>query len=65
MNRLIPNFFQNKKWSTSSVLQETVSDANSLNLSLEFLPTLSDIDELDDLIQSSLLEDYPELITFI
>ena len=41
--------FQNKPWSTDSVLADTLADAGQLGLQVAFLPTLRDVDNADDL----------------
>lgn len=50
MKALHPELFQEKKWSTDSVLRDTLADAKKLNLKFSLLPTLSDVDEEKDLI---------------
>ncbi len=49
MNRLHPALFSNKAWSTASVKEATVSDLDQLGLRWSELPTLTDVDEEDDL----------------
>lgn len=49
MNALFKNVFLNKKWSTSTVLEDTVSDIISAGLTYFTLPTLRDIDTAADL----------------
>jgi hypothetical protein len=49
MNEIQENLFLNKKWSTPDVFQDTVLDIKNLKLKLSLLPTLSDIDDEDDL----------------
>ncbi|WP_457064100.1 TIGR04282 family arsenosugar biosynthesis glycosyltransferase [Hymenobacter sp. UYAg731] len=44
-----PELFQNKPWSTDSVLADTLADAGRLGLRVAFLPTLRDVDNADDL----------------
>ncbi|MGB0390761.1 MAG: TIGR04282 family arsenosugar biosynthesis glycosyltransferase [Salibacteraceae bacterium] len=44
-----PQLFENKKWSTSNVLLDTILDLKELRLTYQLLPTLSDVDEIDDL----------------
>ncbi|GAB2871903.1 TIGR04282 family arsenosugar biosynthesis glycosyltransferase [Hymenobacter ruber] len=44
-----PELFQNKTWSTDSVLADTLADAGRLGLRVAFLPTLRDVDDADDL----------------
>lgn len=48
MNELQPEFFQNKAWSTESVLPQTLEDVERLQLTYALLPTLSDIDDKED-----------------
>ena len=50
MKELHPRFFTNKKWSTSSVLKDTIGDIHKLGLKLSLLPLLNDIDVEEDLI---------------
>lgn len=54
MNQIHIELFENMKWSTDSVFKETVHRCSELNLSIGFLPTLNDIDELEDLKKSNL-----------
>lgn len=49
MKAFAGDFFKNKKWSSDSVLQETLNDISRLHLSFYLLPVLSDIDEEKDL----------------
>lgn len=48
MNELQPEFFQNKAWSTESVLPQTLDDVERLQLTYSLLPKLSDIDHKED-----------------
>jgi len=43
------SIFQNKKWSTSTVFEDTINDIKQLNATYFELPVLSDIDEAKDL----------------
>lgn len=47
--RHYPHLFKNKKWSTADVLLDTILDLKKLRLSYRLLPTLSDVDEENDL----------------
>lgn len=49
MNYFEDSIFENKNWSTDSVLQDTLKDIESLGASYYLLPTLSDIDHVEDL----------------
>lgn len=49
MNRLHPQVFNNKTWSTNSVSTETISDFKKLGLQFNLLQELSDVDEEKDL----------------
>jgi rSAM/selenodomain-associated transferase 1 len=49
MENFWPTLFENKAWSTDSVLSQTVQDAKQLNLLNFLLPTLTDVDEEKDL----------------
>jgi uncharacterized protein len=44
-----PELFVDIDWSTDRVLSQTVATANHLNLSIGYLPTLTDIDRPEDL----------------
>ena len=50
MAKPIPEFFDNKEWSTASVAGDTMADAERLGLSMAILPSLTDIDTEKDLI---------------
>lgn len=47
LNFIIPELFEQKKWGTSSVLENTLADLNKLNVTL--LEPLNDIDTYEDL----------------
>jgi uncharacterized protein len=49
LNQLIPQLFTGISWSTAVVLQQTQKIAQKLQLSVGYLPTLSDIDRPEDL----------------
>jgi hypothetical protein len=49
MNTYLPELFDNKKWSTASVYQDTYNQVQSLKLNTFILPALSDVDEVDDI----------------
>ncbi len=49
MNRFIPEVFENKRWSTNSVCEDTTDDLKRLHYSCHLLPTLHDIDNEADL----------------
>jgi glycosyltransferase A (GT-A) superfamily protein (DUF2064 family) len=44
-----PELFQNKAWSTDSVLADTLADAHRLGLRVALLPELRDVDTAADL----------------
>lgn len=50
MKCLLPSLFQDIPWSTNSVFSETVTRAFAMQLTVERLPTLHDVDELEDLV---------------
>lgn len=49
LKKLYPELFLNKKWSTNSVLKETIYDFKMLKLTFFELPELTDVDEPEDL----------------
>jgi len=49
MNRFIPEVFDNKVWSTSSVCGDTIEDIKGRHCSYHLLPTLKDVDNESDL----------------
>ena len=49
MNQLHPTLFKDKAWSTANVKENTTRDFNQLGLRWFELPTLTDVDEADDL----------------
>lgn len=55
MNKLHPEIFKEKSWSTASVCADTILDFKNLKLSFSKLETLSDIDDENDLLQSGKL----------
>ncbi|MEO9869331.1 TIGR04282 family arsenosugar biosynthesis glycosyltransferase [Ekhidna sp.] len=54
MSEYLPQLFQNKEYSTDSVLKELLNEAEELELSVHQLPTLSDIDTLADLKETDM-----------
>lgn len=62
MKEPIKALFENKKWSTESVFIDTIEDIKRLGLTHFTLPTLSDIDTLDDLKKSDLYNYYEQFI---
>jgi len=58
LKKIYPELFNNKKWSTSSVLKDTIKDVKGLGLRLFLLPILSDIDDLQDYQNSKLYEKF-------
>lgn len=49
LNKLIPTLFENKSWSTATVLPDTLADAAHLGLRVAQLPPLTDVDSAADL----------------
>ncbi|WP_460207018.1 TIGR04282 family arsenosugar biosynthesis glycosyltransferase [Scytonema sp. NUACC21] len=49
LKRPVPDLFTNITWGTSHVLQQTIEKAQFFNLSVGYLPVLSDIDRPEDL----------------
>lgn len=65
MREYLPQLFQDKEYSTDSVLKELLEETEELELSVYQLPALSDIDTFDDLKETdidweNLGEDGPE-----
>lgn len=54
LNRLIPELFLNREWSTSAVLRESIRILHCHETPYELLSELSDIDTFDDLKKSRL-----------
>lgn len=55
MNKLFPDFFADKDWGTSTVLDDTFETINKLGLTFSELATLCDIDTIDDLLETDIL----------
>ncbi|MBL4716557.1 MAG: TIGR04282 family arsenosugar biosynthesis glycosyltransferase [Bacteroidia bacterium] len=49
MKKYYASLFENKKWSTNSVLSSTVADLENLKVDYHILQELSDIDNVEDL----------------
>lgn len=62
MKRLHPFLFQNKVWSTDTILQATLADCEENSLSYHLLPILNDIDTISDLQQSHKWEEWEKLL---
>jgi hypothetical protein len=56
----IRSIFQNKAWSTDTVLRDTLADFKALGVSVARLDTLRDLDTADDL--HALSEEHPWLL---
>jgi rSAM/selenodomain-associated transferase 1 len=56
MRNYYGQLFENKTWSTQTVLLDTLLDLSNLNLSFKLLPTLSDVDDEKDLLN------YPNIL---
>lgn len=56
MTAYYPFLFEDKSWSSSSVLDDTIRQTETASLSYELLPELNDIDTLDDLKQTQKLD---------
>ena len=54
LKKVYPQLFQDKNWSTDSVLSETINTIKDLGLTLHLLSLLGDIDTLQDLKTSKL-----------
>ena len=52
LSAMVPEIFTNKPWSQSNLLNETLQELQSLNVSVATLDTLNDIDTYEDLIAS-------------
>lgn len=55
MRNLYPDFFINKDWGTSAVLDDTFETINKLGLTFSELPELNDIDTMEDLLETDIL----------
>lgn len=49
MNQFIPELFDNKKWSSTSVYADTINQIKKINKKFYKLPLLSDVDEENDI----------------
>jgi len=54
MKEFFPQLFEGKEYSTDSVLNELLQEAEELELSVHQLPILNDIDTLDDLKETDI-----------
>lgn len=61
MRKLFSPVFLNKEWSTDSVLVDTIRDLKTGGLTYSFLPTLSDVDTVEDL-QGTFLEEIEQKV---
>jgi uncharacterized protein len=59
-----PHFciFENKKWSTENLLEETINELDEKGVSYSLLETLNDVDTIDDLKNSSIASKFENLI---
>ena len=58
MKKYYPQLFENKKWSTNSVLSSTIVDLENLEVDYHILQELSDIDRVEDL---KIMVDQPKI----
>lgn len=49
VTKMYDRLFENKRWGSSSVLNDTLNDTKDMNLKYALLPPLNDIDELEDI----------------
>ena len=49
LNQTIPQLFRNINWGTEKVFKQSQNIARQLNLSIDYLPALSDVDRPEDL----------------
>lgn len=49
MKALYTSLFENKQWSTNSVLNDTMNDFEKLGLNFHIMPVLTDIDEIEEM----------------
>lgn len=56
MKSPVKKVFENKKWSTNTVLEDTIADVNKLDLTYALLPELNDVDEINDITKDN--QDY-------
>jgi rSAM/selenodomain-associated transferase 1 len=61
MNSLHNCIFENKSWSTESLISETTEELNNNNLSFKLLAELNDIDNIEDLKASSVSTKFKHL----
>lgn len=54
LNRVLPELFLNRQWSTPEVFKESTTILNRFAIAYERLPELSDIDTFEDLTKSTL-----------
>ena len=59
-----PHFcvFENKQWSTENLLQTTLNELNEKGIGYSLLETLNDVDTIDDLKNSSIANNFEDLI---
>ena len=62
MTQLIPQIFENKEWSTESLLDITTSELKDLDYTTALLETLNDVDTIEDLKNSSLAGKFSHII---
>jgi len=62
MSQPTPCIFENKKWSTESLLDETTRELSGKSISYSLLETLNDVDTIEDLRSSSLSDKFSEYL---
>ena len=61
MDRMYPQVFTNKPWSTDSLLELTIQELETQQISSTLLQELNDVDTIEDLESSSIAEEFSYL----
>ena len=62
MKKVHPEIFDNKAWSTEGLLNQTLKELEDSGISYKKIQTLNDIDNIEDLANSSLAEEFSYLL---
>lgn len=60
MKQLLPGLFTGKDWGTASVFDDTIQSITNAGLRHAEIETLNDIDILEDLLETDILEKLKE-----
>ncbi|MDX2360511.1 MAG: TIGR04282 family arsenosugar biosynthesis glycosyltransferase [Crocinitomicaceae bacterium] len=65
MNKMVTEIFNNKPWSTDTLLDLTVAELNKIGIDHTLLQTLNDVDTVEDLENSSIASRFEAVLELV